>query len=363
MIGNLTSALTPKRARSIPLARYLVSYIEGYKGGRNESMMYGVDTILNNERSWIDYDLTSAYTTVMSILGHPDTEKAVRVFNNTVVGMSIKDLLFNYIILDVEFEFPEETKYPSIPTRVDDNVDIYPLKGRSMITGCEYLVAKKAGCRLIVKDGVLIPFKLKTSRTGKNKNKNKNTSLLSELDLHNYVTPYRGIMKRLQKERRKHPKKTFYNYIYKLIANAIYGLVSMGISGKNSFDTITKSYVRVEGGELSNPILSSYITGFTRALIGECLHNISKLGGNIVSVTTDGFITDVDNLENKLLQLDSNFITCLTIYKIIRGLLTQVVDHSELKNLDTSDPEVVKGLKGDNSALEIKNIEDNGLIS
>ena len=94
----------------------------------------------------------------MSMLGHPDIDRAVRIFGKTVNGMSNNTLLFNYIILDVDFEFKTGTKYPCIPTRVDDNVDIYPLKGRSTITGVEYLVAKSMGCKLFVNDGVMIPF-------------------------------------------------------------------------------------------------------------------------------------------------------------------------------------------------------------
>ena len=100
----------------------------------------------------------------MSILGHPDYKKAARIFNKTVVNMDDDTLLFSYIILDVEFKFDSSIKYPCIPTRVDDNVDIYPLKGRSIITGPEYLVARSMGCKLFVKDGIMIPFKKKSSK-------------------------------------------------------------------------------------------------------------------------------------------------------------------------------------------------------
>lgn len=54
MIGNLTSQLTPKYARSHKLVNYLIPYITGYRGGRNESMMFGVDKIKDESRSWVD---------------------------------------------------------------------------------------------------------------------------------------------------------------------------------------------------------------------------------------------------------------------------------------------------------------------
>ena len=437
-IGSITAKLTPKDARSTVLINHLIPFIAGYRGGRNESMMYGLDRIENNnKRSWIDYDLTSCYPTVMSILGDPQYYKAVRIYEKTVLKMSNEQLLLNYIMLDVKFDFPEDIKYPCIPTRVDDDIDIYPLKGRSVITGSEYLVAKSMGCKLYVNEGVMIPFKRLTKKQSKKQNdkendkvnkqseffieynnfievglftkdsipfktyelyrdiiykerhtktgdyrtmedvlledykitidktvleseshKNKNNDQESntitinkddsnKYDL-DYPTPFRKIMKELQRKRREYPKKSLLNLLYKLIANSIYGQIAMGVSGKKSFDTSTNSHVRLEGSILSNPILSSYITGFTRALIGECLHNIHLLKGRVVSVTTDGFICDIDDLENKILSMDNNNNkTLLLLYREIRKQLT---------TFDDSD-------KTDDRALEVKHEEFKGLLS
>jgi len=245
----------------------------------------------------------------MSILGHPHYEKVARLFNKTVEKFDDYDLIYNYIILYVDFEFPVNTKYPSIPTRVDNDVDIYPLKGSSVITGCEYLVAKKMGCRLYVKDGVIIPFK-------KNK-KSKLSKIESKME---YITPFRDIMKDLQYKRRQYPKKSFYNLLYKEIGNSIYGQSAMGLSGKKSFDIKTKSFVNVKGDFLSNPVIASYITGFTRAVVSECLSNASLLNARVVSVTTDGFITDLENMEDKLNKLDNT--QCFKAYQNIRKVLT-----------------------------------------
>lgn len=51
MIGNLTTKLTPKYARAIDLSKYIIPYITGYRGGRNESFMYGVDKITDESRN------------------------------------------------------------------------------------------------------------------------------------------------------------------------------------------------------------------------------------------------------------------------------------------------------------------------
>lgn len=384
----------------------------------------------------------------MSILGDPLYDKAVRLYQKTIIKMSEEELILNYIMVEVDFEFPDIIKYPCIPTRVDDNIDIYPLKGRSTITGCEYLVAKNMGCKLYVREGVMIPFKRSKNKSEirnkdlfsyKAKSETRNEDLLSYkalindgvfssiditfevykthasiieknlscpegdtrsivqflLEEHNidvktlskeerdkdklkeaelykvvhddnlekrdelvknkykkfnleYRTPFRKIMKELQRKRREYPKKSFLNLLYKLIANSVYGQVAMGISGKKSFDTATKTHVRLEGNALSNPILSSYITGFTRALIGECLHNIQLLNGLVVSVTTDGFISNVENLESNILSMKNNpNKSLLLLYKEIRKYLTTFEGSEEY----------------DDSALEIKHTETKGILS
>lgn len=98
--------------------------------------------------------------------------------------------------------------------------------------------------------------------------------------------------------------------------------------------------------ELTNPIIASWITAFIRSLLAEMLHKINKvLGGKVASVTTDGFITNIFDLEELLLNtplpgidLESdNFL--LKIYRKLR-----------------------EGLSGDPTALEIKT-EGKGLIT
>jgi len=203
MIGNLTSKLTPKDARGIELSKYIIQYVRGYRGGRNESMMYGYDEINDKSRSYFDYDMTSAYTTVMSILGHPDYKKAVRLFNKNVKEMELidpKQFLFNYIVLDVKFKFNKDVKYPCIPTRVDEHVDIYPLEGESVITGPEYLVAISMGCDIFVKEGVLIPFR--GYKPPISENKNIKFKIKKETDSFSYEAPFRNIIKELQHKRR-----------------------------------------------------------------------------------------------------------------------------------------------------------------
>lgn len=68
--------------------------------------------------------------------------------------------------------------------------------------------------------------------------------------------------------------------------------------------------------------------------MGECLHGIDCSNGKVVSVTTDGFITDIPELESKL---SKNYL------------------FGEFKKIRHS-------LSGDNTGLELKN-EGKGIIA
>lgn len=194
------------------------------------------------------------------------------------------------------------------------------------------------GCELTVKSGVMVPFVREERITKKDR-----------LD---YKSPFRNIMQQLQRKRRSYPKHSFHDHLYKLIGNSVYGLVSQGISGKTAFDIKTKSYVKVGGGELSNPILASYTTGFCRAIVGECLNNVVKLGGKVVSVTTDGFLSDIKDLENKILENKSLNKDCLILYRGIRQKLTAQIDACTGAVIHSND-----------NALEVKKIDCKGVLS
>ncbi len=77
LIGEASLLQTPKGLSRVgDLGLKMGLYISNYKGGRNESFMYGIAL---NQNKWYDYDLVSAYTTVLYNAGHPDYAKGVRL--------------------------------------------------------------------------------------------------------------------------------------------------------------------------------------------------------------------------------------------------------------------------------------------
>lgn len=290
LLGDSSATQTPKGLLTTSqIGLKLSYYIGNYKGGRNEDFMYGVD----NDTMWFDYDLTSAYTTAMAALGNPDYNKGRMITVKQLEKMSFNEVLYSYIIMKVKFKFKSKTKYPSIPVHIDETTSVYPLEGESILTGAEYLLAKSQKCELKISDIYYLPFE----RTKK------------EREIINH--PFKSIIKEIQIKRRQYPPKTINNLLYKEMGNSIYGSTARGISNKKKFDIKTGRTLRMESSELSNPIIASWTTAFIRSVIGECLEKISNLKGKIVSVTTDGFITDIDKLERKLIGGKAYFISRL----------------------------------------------------
>ena len=307
-----TDYLTPNNIRKGgPLALVLPHYTSLYRGGRNESFMYGYD----DKTRWYDYDLTSAYTTVMCMLHHPKYKGFVKLSRTKFKSVTDEDLMRSYFFISGTFKFPDSVKYPSIPVDLPKVgpgplINIYPKKGRCTLTGCEYLLAVRIQkCAFEVDEVIKIPADVEA------------------------VKPFETVMNALQRERRKYPKGTLPNVLYKLLGNGGYGLLCKGFSDKRSFDIESKSTKRMPANDISNIILGGVTTALARCIIGELLHNISVLGGKAVSVTTDGFITDIENLED-----------CIRNSKL-EGISTKFLDLYRKTR---------EGLSGDPNALELK---------
>jgi hypothetical protein len=199
----------------------------------------------------------------MAKIGHPAYSSIKTVTQKELSRIEDKEFFDNYFAIKCSFSFPETVIYPCLPCSVDPNTTVYPLEGSGVITGLEYLAASKMGCVFEKVRAIKIPFSEREEvGTGKG-----------------MFHPFLHLIKDLQSNRREYPKGSFLNLMYKEIGNSIYGQIAKGIGRKSTFDIKTGGMVEVHGGELSNPILAGYITGFIRSVIGECLHNISVLKG------------------------------------------------------------------------------------
>ena len=243
LMGNSEDVQTPKGLFATgDVGLHLSYYISNYKGGRNESFMYGVD----NKREWFDYDLTSAYTTAMSCLSLPAYNGGRLIDPEDVKGWNDDELLKGYLILNGTFKFPDCTKYPSIPCYMDKTTTVYPLLGKCLLTGPEYVLARNQMCEFEFKSAFYIPPTVKEKVIG---------SGFRNIKIP--VQPFHDVIQELQRKRREFGKSHMMNALYKDLANSIYGNVVRGISNKKTFDIKSGLMLRVPGTELSNPVLAS----------------------------------------------------------------------------------------------------------
>ena len=233
-VGDVTKSMTPKGLNVLKEIGFVLPYyIASYKGGRNECFMYGLD---QSPEIWYDYDLTSAYTTVLSMAGHPDYSQYRRLNEKELKLLSPSEILYSYTIIHGSFVFPDSTKYPSIPCYVDENCTVYPLEGECVITGSEYLLARSQGCKFQYSEIIHIPF----------------------TDLENKdMRPFSTVVKIVQEKRREHPKGSISNLMYKEIGNSIYGSVVRGLGDKRKYDIKSKGMIRMMGDDLTNPLIAS----------------------------------------------------------------------------------------------------------
>jgi len=235
--------------------------VECYHGGRNEQYWFGPAY----EADWTDYDLSSAYPTAMGVLGEPLWEKLKYTLNH-------KDYTYGSLsIANITFKFPDTTRFPTLPVRSDHGV-IFPLEGKTYVTGTEIQLALSLGCEIKINHGCLVPTNLE-------------------------FKPFLDFTKDCVKNRKsclKDGKETLDSQFWKELTNSTYGKTSQGLRKKNVYDLRQGTTKKMSPSRLTNPFYASFITGFVRATLGEILNEFDS-NVCVFSVTTDGFITDASD--------------------------------------------------------------------
>ncbi|MEI8698130.1 DNA polymerase [Mesorhizobium sp. ISC15] len=233
---------------------------ETYHGGRNEQFLFGIC----DEHIWRDHDLSSAYTTAMSLIGKPVWQQIHRVEN--IDEIDALDLAF----VSVDFEFPETVRFPTLPVRSPNGI-IFPRKGRSYCAAPELILAKQLGAQLILRRSIKVP-----------------------------VEPDTGIFSRFIADcivkRSAYKKKTFEELFWKEVGNSTYGKTAQGLRKKRVYDLRDDDMVELPESTLTQPFFASFITSYTRAVLGEILNRF-PISVQVFSVTTDGFLSHASDGE------------------------------------------------------------------
>ncbi|MER9642399.1 DNA polymerase [Mesorhizobium sp. M0239] len=234
---------------------------ETYHGGRNEQFLFGIC----DEHIWRDHDLSSAYTTAMSLIGKPVWEQMHRV--ESIEEIDMLDLAF----VSVDFEFPESVRFPTLPVRSPNGI-IFPRKGRSYCAAPEVVLAKQLGAQFgAMKRSIRVPVE-------------RDTGIFSRF-ITDCIT-----------ERSAHKKGTFENLFWKEVGNSTYGKTAQGLRKKRVYDLRDDDMVELPESTLTQPFFASFITSYTRAVLGEILNRFPS-NVQVFSVTTDGFLSHASDAE------------------------------------------------------------------
>ncbi len=253
--------------------------IRCYHGGRNECFTCGPSLV----GEFFDFDLQGAYTTGMCDLLILDYGKAYMVtdpheFKGHTCGFAL-----------VNFKFPAATRFPCLPVRHQRYGLIFPISGTSYCTAPEIEVALNLGCEIEIVQGVIIPW------------------------VSNSKPVFEPFVRLVRQKRNSYPKKSFEELLWKEIGNSLYGKTGQGLKERTAFDTTSGLSKKIPPSAITNPYMASHTTGFIRAVVSEILASVPS-NRSVISVTTDGFLTDATEAEldltgpvcsrfNKLCQL------------------------------------------------------------
>lgn len=232
--------------------------IKTVHGGRGECMYVGPTPL----GTYFDIDVAGAYTTALAMIGLPDYE-AIRVCLNPE---AFRGHVLGFALVKVK-HCPDEVRYPVFPMEgVGQNL-LFPRYGLSYCTAAEIEVALNLGYEIEILHGVIVPWRDENIR-------------FSEP----FVTTIRD-------ERAKYPKGSFDNEYIKLVGNGLAGKLGQGLIEKRVFDLGQMKSIELEQSSITSEIFFSFITGHIRAFMAESMNSIPR-HRRIISVTTDGFLTD-----------------------------------------------------------------------
>lgn len=311
---------TIKNPASVPSRELFETFpINCYHGGRNECFMMGVTP----SDHWYDYDLAGAYTTGLLDILTPDYGN-IRLSKNPddycghVMGFAL-----------VTFRFPESVPYPSLPVRTDQYGLFFPLSGESWATAPEIELALSLGAEMTIHNGIIVPWICATCP-----HNSESTSV------------FLPFFQQVRENRNRHIKGSLEEKFWKEIGNSLYGKLAQGLRAKTAFDTARGLNRSLPPSSVTQPFFAAHVTGFIRAVVGE-LMNALPSDSSVVSVTTDGFLTNCPlNKINMSGPLSSRFQSLCDIVDPGSSMLTCKHEVSQLIAMKTRGQLTYKAIQG-----------------
>lgn len=292
-------------------------YTNSYHGGLNQCYTRGYYDILTT-----DFDLTSAYPTLMSCVPMVNMLVPFDEYLNLAPDEALKKIEdfkeFNVAcaVVDWDFTLAKEKRYRNhscVAQKIQNNL-VFATKGTNVaVAGADLYRILSLG--VVTKVERLIIPKV----------------VLGEYIFKDY---YKKTIKIRNNFKKIFGKKSVQQEIIKLKNNSLYGKTAQGLSGSSISSYINKVKVseQMPSCDLTNPIYATCITALVRTYLTDVIALLEEKEYKVHSVTTDGFIcnlTDVSLLD-KLTQEDY-YIKDFTsdILKICR----EIQDNNDLNSI------------------------------
>lgn len=262
-----------------------------YHGGLNASSYIGYIS-----KQTLDFDLRNAYPTAMCLVPDINWEDPIaQEFRNDSLTIDLwRDPRFEggfnpmkAFFGRVKFEFPSNVKYPCIPQNVNGrllSVRSFGYNEREDVVYCagpEIYLALKLGAKVYCQRGFFLNVLY-------DKNDKESRSLAH------------SVLKMVQE--RKVAKSMYGNkcleeLILKTMVNGEYGKLAQNVVDKRTWDSRSLEMIGLRESKITNPVAASLITSYVRATLYAAMNEAHENLYTCYSVTTDGFIADIPDVE------------------------------------------------------------------
>lgn len=249
-----------------------------YKGGYNGSSEIGYfDDFYTN-----DFDLENAYPTCMSLVPDVDWEHCIALeYTNTKLTPMMVRTPFDPVFAFVDFKFPDSVLYPCIPVAVDGSM-IYPRSNEGYesvyASAPELYLALKLGADVTVKRIIIGNVLFRADGTPS----------------HSLFAVVKQFVNDRDIAKLSFKKGSLADLLLKEAVNSIYGKTAQDVIDKVSWSASAETMVDIGASLITSPYHACLTTAGVRCVLLSAMNQLSDLGYNVYSVTTDGFITDAD---------------------------------------------------------------------
>ena len=302
---------------SLNITNSLAYYTNSYHGGLNQCYTRGYYNILTT-----DFDLTSAYPTLMSCIPMVNMLVPFREYVDISPAEALEKLNefkeFNVAcgVVSWDFSLSKEKRYRNhscVAQKIQNNL-VFTSKGSNVaVAGADLYRILSLGVVTKI-ERLIIP-----------------STLEGEYIFKDY---YKKTIKIRNKFKKIFGKKSIQQEIIKLKNNSLYGKTAQGLSAStiSSFINKVKTTEQMPICDLTNPIYATCITALVRTYLTDIIALLEENEYKVYSVTTDGFITNLCDI-NKLDKLTQEDYYIKDFTHKILAICREIQDNNDLNSI------------------------------